>query len=90
VALSRSKNASLSNGSFAEKKSGTEKSPGFNEGSFSENRIALSDNWTPFEIRDRGLELLRFIEQRWQVLLGDEPTKLKLLRLDWLPAVNGS
>ena len=35
----------------------------------------------------RGIELLEFIESRWEVSLGEEETKLRLLKADmWLPA----
>ena len=86
VALSHSKNSSLKRLPFADKVSGTETSAGFSEGSFSENRIALSPQWTAAEIEARGLELLKFIEQRWTIPLGDDATKRKLLKVDvWSP-----
>ena len=86
VALSHSKNSSLKRKPFVDKVTGSEKSAGFSEGSFSENRIALSPQWTATEIQARGLELLGFIEQRWQVALGDKLTKLGLLKAEaWAP-----
>lgn len=82
VAVSVAKNASLSRSSFEAKKKGTDKIPGFSQGSFSELRIAQSADWTAKEILNRGVELLEFIENRWQVNLGDRATKIKLLKLE--------
>jgi hypothetical protein len=84
VAVSVAKNASLSRRSFKDKKKGTDKIPGFSQGSFSELRIAQHDDWTPLEIHARGLELLAFIEKRWEVSLGDEERKTELLGLEFL------
>ncbi len=86
VALSHSKNASLKRLPFINKVNGTETSVGFREGSFSENRIALNPAWTAAEIESRGLELLKFIEQRWTIPLGDDAAKRKLLKTEiWAP-----
>lgn len=84
VAVSVAKNASLSRSSFEAKKKGTDKIPGFSQGSFSELRIAQNADWTPAEVLERGLELLNFIETRWSVDLGDRARKVSLLKLDCL------
>lgn len=84
VAVSVAKNASLSRRSFNDKKKGTDDTPGFSQGSFSELQIAQNDDWTSTDIRDRGLELLRFIEDRWDVELGNDQQKTSLLRLDFV------
>lgn len=84
VAVSVAKNASLSRSSFGAKKKGTDKIPGFSQGSFSELRIAQSEDWNAKAILDRGIELLEFIEKRWQVKLGDRATKVQLLKLGFL------
>lgn len=84
VAVSVAKNASLSRRSFADKVKGSPECPGFNQGSFSELRIAQNSDWTAKEILERGIELLGFIEQRWSVKLGDRPTKISLLKLDFI------
>jgi hypothetical protein len=60
----RAINASLSRRSFEEKKQGTKNIPGFSQGLFSELSIAQRDDWTPQDIIERGLEMLRFIETR--------------------------
>jgi hypothetical protein len=84
VAVSVAKNSSLSRRSYLEKVNGSPESPGFSQGSFSELRIAQHPDWTPKDILERGIELLEFIEQRWSVELGDRPTKVSLLRLDFI------
>ncbi len=54
-------------------------------GSYSECRVAEAyKEWTPHSIKDRGLELLRFMEERWNINLRDDETKLKLLNLEFL------
>lgn len=84
VAVSVAKNASLSRRSFKQKKKGTDKIPGFSQGSFSELEIAQCADWTAAEILDRGLKLLNFIEERWKVDLEDDEQRTALLRLDFL------
>ncbi len=58
--------------------------PGFSQGSFSELRIAQYKDWKPADILDRGRELLGFVEDRWEVQLGDDDDKAALLKLEWL------
>lgn len=89
TAVSAAKNASLSRSCFANKKLGTDNIPGFSQGSFSELRIAQYENWTASEILERGLEMLEFVENRWQVTLGDLVAKTKLLKLEFvIPPAN--
>jgi hypothetical protein len=83
VAVSVAKNSSLSSSSFKDKKKGTKTIPGFSQGSFSELKIAQCGDWDPSHILDRGLELLSFIERRWEVNFADD-AKNKLLKLDFL------
>jgi|JI9StandDraft_1071089.scaffolds.fasta_scaffold00644_2 hypothetical protein len=40
--------------------------------------------WTPKSILDRGLALLKFMEERWEIKLGDRTEKKKLLFLDFM------
>lgn len=84
VAVSVAKNAALSRSTFAAKKKGTDKIPGFSQGSFSELEIANYPEWTPSTILERGKAMLRFIEERWDVQLGDEEEKKALLNLRFL------
>lgn len=90
VAVSVAKNASLSRSKFSDKVKGTDRVPGFSQGSFSELRIAQNHQWTPGEIKMRGSDLLGFIEKRWGVSLGDEAAKLRLLKLEFLAQESSS
>jgi uncharacterized protein with ParB-like and HNH nuclease domain len=87
LALSCSKNSSLQNISFNEKKSRINSSGnlvGFVNGSFSEIDVAQHQVWTPIEILQRGLDMLDFMEKRWDIVLGDNDFKKKLLHLEFL------
>ncbi|MFP5064752.1 DUF262 domain-containing protein [Acinetobacter pittii] len=79
--LSRAKNSSLQKDSFDLKKNDGE-GVGYYNGSVSENEVNVKKDWTPQEIVERGLELLRFMEERWNIELGDETFKRKLLHVD--------
>ena len=55
--------------------------------SYSELEVAelgKDDEWTPERIKERGLILLKFMESRWQLNMGDESKKLALLHLSFL------
>lgn len=43
------------------------------------------NDWTPQEILKRGISLLTFMEKRWNIVLGDDAFKAKLLHLDKIP-----
>ncbi|SMY16239.1 DUF262 domain-containing protein [Photobacterium aquimaris] len=83
VPLSREKNASLQNDPFNDKKNNGN-GVGYYNGSTSENEIAQQDEWLPEHIFTRGLTLLEFMEKRWNISLGDEQFKTKLLHLDFI------
>ena len=59
--LSQSKNSSLQNGPFSEKK---EK---YRTGSHSEIEVAKYDEWTPASIVQRGKEMLQFLVDHWDL-----------------------
>lgn len=69
VLLKRNKNAELSNRCFDYKKKhkGKKGERGFFNGSYSEIKVASYDHWTPAEINERGILLLKFMEQRWGI-----------------------
>ncbi|WP_088311962.1 DUF262 domain-containing protein [Bacillus cereus] len=67
VAISQSKNSSLKNSSFTEKKNPTSSNKGYYNGSYSENEISRNDNWTAEKIINRELELLQFLIDRWKI-----------------------
>jgi hypothetical protein len=83
--LSSSINSSLQNDCFEGKKhviynaEGQVKRNGYMNGSYSEQEVAQLKDWTPDQIKKRGLKLLEFMENRWGVKLGDEAAKVELL-----------
>jgi uncharacterized protein with ParB-like and HNH nuclease domain len=83
VPLSLAKNSSLQNDDFKDKKNNGS-GVGYYNGSASENEIAQLDEWLPESILLRGLELLKFMETRWRISLGDDRFKAKLLHLDFI------
>jgi hypothetical protein len=85
LALSQPKNSGLQNYCYAKKRANREVSYGYFNGSYSENRVAEQyQDWTFESIKERGLELLEFMEKRWEIRLGDTRTKLQLLNLEFL------
>ena len=86
LALSESVNSVLQNDEYEQKKEGNNKRQrGYKNGSHSEVEVATTySDWTPKAIKDRGLHLLEFMEQRWDFKFKDEATKLKVLGLDFM------
>ncbi|MFH0736223.1 MAG: DUF262 domain-containing protein [bacterium] len=87
--LSNLINSKLQNFSFQEKKNpkidekGDLIRRGYCDGSHSEIEISMNyENWTPIEIKNRGLSLLKFLEERWNIKLGSIEQKLDLLYLN--------
>lgn len=58
---------------------------GYYNGSISENEVNIQDDWAPKEIYERGITLLEFMENRWNIILGDDAFKSKLLHVDQIP-----
>lgn len=83
--LSKPKNSSLSNKPFPEKVEGnTDSRIGYRYGSYAENELAKTSEWTPNEIVSRGLRLLDFLESRWTVEFGDENKKKQILGVEFV------
>ena len=83
--LSRPKNASLSNNPFPEKVEGKKDAVvGYRYGSYAENEVARREEWTPENILQRGITMLEFLERRWDIQLGSETEKRKMLGLDFM------
>ena len=57
---------------------------GYRYGSLSENEITKFSEWTPLHVLERGLQLLKFFEERWDVNLGDERKKIEILGLSFM------
>lgn len=86
--LCQSKNSELQNKCFDFKKkhkNSKHDDVGYFNGSYSEIEVASFDYWTDDEIKDRGLKMLRFMEERWSFDINTwEINKLSLLNLDFL------
>lgn len=73
--LSASINSSLQDDPFADKKNarydseGRKTRNGYSDGSHSEIEVAREDDWGPQQIQERGVRILRFMEQRWNFAL---------------------
>jgi Protein of unknown function DUF262/Protein of unknown function (DUF1524) len=84
--LSRQKNSSLSNKPFPEKVEGVlNTSVGYRFGCYSENEVASKTEWTAETILERGLQMLSFMEKRWDFKLGTNEVKKAMLGLDFMP-----
>jgi len=87
--LSMSINSSLQNDSFANKKNakynsnGEKIRNGYSDGCHSEIEVHLHDAWGPEQIQKRGLKLLRFLENRWDIRFSNDEEREKLLFLDF-------
>lgn len=85
--ISRSKNSQLLNECFEFKKKHQDSNGndiGFFNGTYSEIDVAQYRDWTPEEILDRGIKMIRFIEERWGIEIGDDERKTELLKLQFL------
>lgn len=86
--LSMSINSSLQNDTFEEKKhpkigdSGEKIRNGYSDGSHSEIEVSKYDKWNVVKIEKRGLQLLNFMEKRWNIKFKDDEDKKSLLFLD--------
>ena len=81
--LSMSINSSFQNDSFDDKKNGTNRRQRcYANGCYSEMKVAEYNDWNPDTIRDRGLDLLKFMEERWRFKFNSEEDMLKILYFD--------
>lgn len=88
--LSQSINSSLQNDSFQDKKDpGKPGRRGYVDGSHSEIEVSKSEDWSAANILSRGLKLLTFLENRWQIPLGDDQ-KISLLNLGFVYEERGN
>lgn len=85
--LSASINSSLQNDSFDDKKQpkfddhGEKVRNGYADGSHSEIEISHYNEWSPIQIKERGMKLLLFMEERWRIKFINTEEKEKLLFL---------
>jgi len=91
--LSLSINSSLQNDGFDDKRDikydnkGNILRNGYKNGSYSEIEVSKEDEWTSEKIKKRGLQLLKFLEERWDVSLGKKSEKIDLLHLTFLDSM---
>jgi len=84
LALSQSRNSKFSNHSFALKKQDRDGVRGYYNGSYSEIEVAQYDEWSPKRVFERGIAMLDFLEEKWDVNLGGLGQKTLLLGLEFL------
>ena len=82
--LSQRINSSLQNYDFNVKKDGTDGRRGYSEGSYSERQVAKETDWTAENIKERGLALLAFMEERWNFNFDSEEQKLAILGIPFI------
>lgn len=88
-------NSKLQNDSFPEKKVDKYDANdelvgrGYSTGSHSENKVANEyENWNAQAILQRGMQLLAFMEERWDIKFQNENAKRKLLYIDFVTDSN--
>jgi hypothetical protein len=86
--LARTKNSELQNNCFEYKQRHSNKNGdevGYYNGSYSEIEVSKEKNWTPDEIIKRGLRLLTFLEDRWNIDFKEwDVSKEDLLHLEFI------
>ena len=92
VLISQTKNSEFQNRCFNEKRKHIDNNGnevGFYNGSYSEievSEMGREDEWTAKDIYNRGLKMLEFLEERWEVILEDEngvDNKKQILGIDF-------
>ena len=78
LVLARSVNSALQDKPFKEKKkvvwcndTGKPLKHGYEDGSYSELQVAEEKQWGQKQIRNRGLRLLSFMEERWKFAFSE-------------------
>ncbi len=82
--LSRPRNSSFSNKCFLEKISNGTNTVGYRYGSYSEIEVTHYQDWTAKEILERGIKLLKFMEERWNFPIGGNQEKIDFLNLGFV------
>jgi hypothetical protein len=88
LALSQSRNSQFSNRAFLAKKQDADGVRGYYNGSYSEIEVSQASKWTPKDVLDRGLSMLGFLEEHWDISLGSRADKVWLLHLEFLEPEN--
>ena len=83
--LSQSVNSALQNDGFIEKKSSKNIGRrGYEDGSHSEIEVSRQTDWDAQRILKRGIKLLKFIENRWNIQFKDEAQMIELLHISFV------
>ena len=82
--LSLSINIKLQNYSFDDKKYGKDRTRGYVNGSHSEMQVAKEEEWTPEKILDRGLMMIKFMEEQYDFIVPNRADRIKMLGLDFM------
>lgn len=82
--LSKPKNSSLQNKCFIDKIDNGENYVGYKYGSYSENEISGFKEWTPQNILDRGMKLLKFMEKNWDLNFISDDKRKEILNLTFI------
>lgn len=83
--LSQSVNSALQNDSFEEKKHSRDSGRrGYEDGSHSELEVAHETDWDAKRILNRGLNILNFLEKRWDIHFKNEEQKIELLHIGFV------
>ncbi len=85
--LSQAINSSFQNESFVIKKNGggngkEKRERGYKDGCYCERVVANKHKWTPEHILERGLEIVDFMERRWDFKFSSKADKKKFLFFD--------
>ena len=81
--LSMSINSSFQNDSFDDKKNGTNnRERCYSNGCYSEMEVATYPDWNIETIKERGIELLDFMAERWEFQFASESDKERMLFLN--------
>jgi uncharacterized protein with ParB-like and HNH nuclease domain len=85
--VSKTINSTLSNKSFEDKKKHKDTNGneiGYFTGSYSEIEVSQYEKWDEYAILERGLKMLKFLEDRWNIDLGTHKDKQEVLLLDFI------
>ena len=84
--LSQSINSSLQNYSFEikKKKDAIKWRRWYEDWSHCEIEVSKYDKWTPYEILERWLKMISFMEKRWNFVIWNKYDKIKLLWLEFM------
>lgn len=86
VLCSEAKNGKLANKPFPEKKCNKQNTIGYKYGTYAEIELTNYEEWGAYEILERGIKLLNFLQQRWgiKIGLGKKKDKKEFLGLSFL------